>query len=139
MDENDHILHHLYKLVRGKRTQRNSWLKNPTIWLAGSILAYISGPWFSWIWDLHRNTINNINFHSRTTNSVKINNQIFHQIQKNLFFLTISRILGAKRFSEKIQYCHNRFLAPCQNLKKTKYSVPRWKDRRKDGRTDTIL
>ena len=39
---------------------------------------------FSQIWDLCRNTANNINFHYRTT-SVKCNDQTFQQIQKALF------------------------------------------------------
>ena len=52
---------------------RYGWLNNPAIWLAENILAHIK---FFHIWDLCRNTSNNINFHYGT-NSVKINDQIF--------------------------------------------------------------
>ena len=50
---------------------RYGWLLNPAIWLAKNILAHTSG-----IWDLYKNTANNISFHYRI-NSVKINDQIF--------------------------------------------------------------
>ena len=56
--------------------RRYGWLKNPAIWLPDNILAHISENFFSQIWDLWRNTINNICFHYRT-NPVKINDQIF--------------------------------------------------------------
>ena len=60
------------------------WLKNPAIWLDENVLTLISGT-KCFIWDLCRNTANNMNFDYRT-NSVKINDKIFQQIQKTLFF-----------------------------------------------------
>ena len=57
-------------------------------------------PEFSQIWDLCRNTTNNINFHYRTS-SVKISYKIFQYIQKILFlahFCPISPIFEAKIF-----------------------------------------
>ena len=56
---------------------------------------------FPQIWNLFRNTANDINFHYRK-NSVKINDQIFLQIQKPYFGLT-SPILGEKIFLQNIQ------------------------------------
>ena len=58
---------------------RNSWLKNPAIWLTESILAYISGTRF----------VPNRNFHYRI-NSVKINNQIFFFFKGYLCYKTIT-------------------------------------------------
>ena len=55
---------------------RNSSFTNYAIWLAESILAYISGTRFSQTYDLCRNTENNKHIHYRTT-LVKINDQIF--------------------------------------------------------------
>ena len=53
------------------------WLiKNPAIWLAENILAHIPRTRNSEIWDLCRNTSNNMSSHYRT-NSVKIKDQIF--------------------------------------------------------------
>ena len=54
---------------------RNSSFRNYAIWLAESILAYISGTWCSQRF-LCRNTANNKHIHY-STNSVKINDQIF--------------------------------------------------------------
>ena len=97
LDENDHVLHHLHKLVEGKRPQRkivdlkilkSDWLR--AFWLISQDQD------FSRILELRRNTINNINFCFETTNLVKINSQIFLQIRKT-FFLPISRIFGSKK------------------------------------------
>ena len=67
--------------------------------MAEIISAYIfQEQHFSLIDDLYRNTANNANFHY-ITNSRKINDRIFLQIQKTLFlayFRPISPILGAK-------------------------------------------
>ena len=62
----------------------------------------------SQIWDLSRNRANNINFHY-ITHSVKINNQIFLLIQKNLFW-SISPIFvfsNSFSFSNK-SGCHTQ-------------------------------
>ena len=48
---------------------------------------------FSQTWDLCRNTGNNISFHYRT-NSVKIDDQTFQQIQKTLFLAHFPNFLG---------------------------------------------
>ena len=80
------------------------------------------------------------NFHYRST-SVKINDQIFQQIQKTLFlalFGSIFPIFGGKIFfpenpvlSRTTPY---EFLAPCQNLEKINDTIPRkCLDRQKDG------
>ena len=62
--------------------RRNRSLRNPPIWLAESILAYISETRF--FPNVGFAQENNIFFHYRI-NSVKINDQIFLQIQKTLF------------------------------------------------------
>ena len=98
---------------------------------------------FSWIWDLCRNTANNITFHYRT-NSVKINDQIFQWIKKTLFlthFWSIFPISGAKNsFPENPAMSSTTsygFLAPCRNLEKNNDIIPRKRpDRRKEGRTE---
>ena len=71
-----------------------------------------------------RNTENNIIFHYRR-NRVKLNDQIFQQIQKSLFlalFWSVFPILGAKTFfPENPALLHTSsygFIAPCQNLVK---------------------
>ena len=84
---------------------------------------------FSQIWDLCRNTENNI---------------IFFRIEKTLLlahFGPIFLILGAKKiFRENPALSHttsNGILAPCQNLEKIDDTIPRKRpDRRKDGRKD---
>ena len=93
----------------------------------------------SQIWDLGRKTINNVHFHFRTTNSVKINNQIFLQVWKT-FFCPFLEFLGLNVF-RKISgiVTYNRFLAPCQNSEKLmiqfqenvqmKGQKERWKNR----------
>ena len=123
------------------------WLKNRGIWLAENILAHIQEQEFYQTWDLCRSTAHNINFHFRST-SAKINDQIFHQIQKTLFltlFGSIFLILGAKKIFPEIlaMSCTTsfEFLAPCQNLEKINYIIPRkcpdrQKNGWKDGRTD---
>ena len=94
---------------------------------------------FSQIWNLCRNTANNINFHYRL-NSVKINTKIFQYIQKKTLFLVHFcpnfPIFGTKTFflenpalSRTTSY---ECIASCQNLEKTNYTIPRkcrWKDR----------
>ena len=57
---------------------RYGWLKNPAFWLAENILAHISG---TKIWDLCRNTANNINFHYRS-NSVKMMTKFSNKLKK---------------------------------------------------------
>ena len=81
-------------------------------------------PEFSPIWDLSRNTANNINFHYRT-NSVKIDDKIFQYFGCHAQNPALSCTTS---------YC---FLASCQNLEKTNDTIPgKCPDRRKDGRTD---
>ena len=100
-------------------------------------------PEFFPIWNLCRNTANNINFHYRT-NSVKINDKIFQYIKKNpvfvLFLAHFPNFSGKKIFLENSALSHATsygFLASCQNLEKTNDTIPRKRpDRRKDGRTD---
>ena len=60
---------------------------------------------FPKIWDLCRNTVNNINFHYRR-NSVKISNQFFNKYKKPCFwpiFRPFSRFVGQKKKKKKIQ------------------------------------
>ena len=92
---------------------RNSWFKNPANWLAESILVHISGRFLP-VYDLCRNTANNINFHY-TTNSVKINlNPIFFKISLNSrhYFCSLAGIfpqfLKQKKFFRKLQLCHTQ-------------------------------
>ena len=73
---------------------RNGWFKNPEIWLAETILAYISGTI----------TANKINFHYRT-NSMKIIEKFFFESKKPSFWL-ISPILGAKAFTKNLALSH---------------------------------
>ena len=99
---------------------------------------------FSQIWDLCRNTTNNISFHYRT-NSVKINDQIFHYTQKNLslghFWSIFPNIWRKKFFSRNygsIAQTSYGYLAPNQNSEKTNANskkTPGQKDGRKDGET----
>ena len=121
------------------------WLKNPAIWLDENILTLTSGT-KSFIWDLCRNTANNMNFDYRTI-SVKISDKIFQQIQKTLFF---GHFCSKQNFSKESGFVHDRlfpkslscttlygFLGPCQNLEKTSDAIRRqFLERRKDGRTD---
>ena len=78
------------------------WLiKIPAIWLAENILAHIPRTRNSEIWDLCRNTSNNMSFHYRT-NSVKIKDQILSIISKKLCFLAhFHNFSGKKNFSKK--------------------------------------
>ena len=69
---------------------------------------YLRNQNFSQIWDLCRNTVNNINFHYRT-NSIKINDNIFQYIQKTCFwyiFGLFSQFLRQKQFFWKYWLCH---------------------------------
>ena len=98
---------------------------------------------FSQTCHLHRKTANNIYFHY-TANSVKTKDQFFQSIQKTLFlaqFWSILQILGAKKKrsgKSALSYTTSYgFLAPCQNLEKTKDTIPRkCLDRPKDGRME---
>ena len=118
---------------------RYGWLKNPAFWLAENILAHISG---TKIWDLCRNTANNINFHYRS-NSVKMMTKFSNKLKKKTLFLdhfgTIFPILGAKFFSpENPSLSHTTshgILAPCQNSEKTYATIPRKCPDRWKGRT----
>ena len=108
---------------------RNSWFKNPAIWLAESIFEQD----FSHIQDLCRNTAN-MNFHYRT-NWLKINDQIFLLIQKTLFLAHFPNFLGKKGFSKKSGSV--RHIAPCQNSEKSNDpALKNHPDRRQDGTTD---
>ena len=119
---------------------RYGWLKKSCNWLAENSSAHIRGTKFSQIRILCRSTANNINFHYRST-SVKINDQIFQQIQKILFlslFRSVLPIFGAKKnFPENLVLpCTTSygFLAQCQNSEKINDTLPRncldrWKDR----------
>ena len=69
-----------------------------------NILAYISGTKIFQIWDLWRNTANNINFHYRT-NSVTVDDKIFQYIQNTIFLVHFSSFWGKKFFSAKFS-CH---------------------------------
>ena len=95
---------------------------------------------FSQIWGLCSNTASNINFHYRT-NSVKINDQIFQEIQKTPFLEVHSPNFGGKKFFlENPALSHTTsygFWVPCQNLDKTNDTIPRkCLDRRKEGPKD---
>ena len=96
-------------------------------------------PVFSQTWDLCRNIANNILFHYRTY-SVKINDKIFQYIQKALFLAHFPNFVGKKLFLENPALSHTTSygcLASCQNLEKTKDTIPRKRpDRRKDGWKD---
>ena len=59
-------------------------LKNPAIWLAGSILVITQEPEFYQIWDWWWNINNNISFQFRLFPR-KTNDKMFQKIQKNLF------------------------------------------------------
>ena len=59
---------------------------------------------FSQIYDLRRNTVNNNIFYYRTS-SVKINDQIFLQIQKNLFLVHFPNFWDKKCFFKELG-CH---------------------------------
>ena len=92
---------------------RYDWLKNPAIWLDDNILVHISGKNFPQIWDLHGKTVNNINFHYRTK-QVKLNDQLFQQIQKNpyfsLFLVHFPNFGGKKKFSWKPDSAMHNFI-----------------------------
>ena len=117
---------------------RNAWFKTPTIWMIGRILAYISETKF--FQDLYRNTVNNINFHYKTSPE-KINDQIFLWIQKTLLWpysWPTSPILGSKKCFHKKSGMHNliRFSITMpkfretqwSNSKKTTQETTGWKD-----------
>ena len=106
--------------------------------MAENILANISGTKNFPNMGFVLSTLNNTNFHYRT-NSAKINDHIFQQIQKTLFlarFWSIFLILGAKNFTENSALScttSNGFLAPCQ-----KFEENAGTDRRTEGRTNPI-
>ena len=99
------------------------------------------------IWDLCRNTANNINFHYRT-NSVKINGKFFQYIKKSpvfgCFLARFPNFGSKKKISGNLTPSHTTscgFLASFQNFEKTNDAIPRkcldkWKDVRTDGRPD---
>ena len=101
----------------------------------------VSRTRYSQIWDLCRNTANNITFHYRT-NLVKII-KFINKFKKTRFwpiFGQFSQILRQKIFSKKIwKLCRTSygFLAPCQNLEKTSYTISRkCPNRQKYGQKD---
>ena len=80
---------------------------------------------FSQTWDLCRNTGNNISFHYRT-NSVKIDDQTFQQIQKTLFLAHFPNFWGISPPKTSSSVTHNfkcvssTLLAITRGLKKFK-------------------
>ena len=92
---------------------------------------------FSQIWDLCRNTANNIKFH-HIKNSVKMNDWIFQWIEKNLVFGPIlvhfPKYWGKKIIFQNLSGTTSYgFLAPYQNSEKTNDTIPR---KGPDRRTD---
>ena len=111
---------------------RYDWLKNPAIWLAENILPISQKLEFSQIWDLFRNTTNNINIHY-STNSVKINDKIFQYIQKTLFLAHFPNFWGKKFFFWKIQLsCTTSY----GFLASRKLMIQFQENTQTDGRTD---
>ena len=92
---------------------RYSWLKIlQSDWLR-TFWPISQEPEFSQMWDLCRNTANNINFHYRK-HSVKINDKMFQHIQKNPVFgpfLThFPNFWSKKRFFEKSGSVMHKFI-----------------------------
>ena len=83
--------------------KKSSLFKNCTIWLAKSVLTHI--PWARFFPNIVfvQEIVNNINFHYRA-NSGKTNDQIFEQIQNNLFLVQF----WPKKFFQKIWPCHTQ-------------------------------
>ena len=114
---------------------RYVWLKTHAIWLAENILANISGtknfPNMGFVLSI----LNNTNFHYRT-NSTKINDHIFQQIQKTVFgpFL----VHFPDFWSKKLFF--RKFGPVMHNFKWVSCTMPKiWRkcrDRQKNGRTD---
>ena len=115
--------------------------------MAENIFVLSQEQKLSQIWDLDRNTANMINFYYRS-NSVKINDQIFQWIEKNMFlahFGPFSQFFGKKIFLSEnpALSCTTsyEFLAPCQISVKTYDTIPRkyldkrMMEERKDGQT----
>ena len=105
-------------------------------------------PEFSQIWDLCRNTANNINFHYRT-NSVKINDKIFQYFQKKTCFWSIfgpfSQFLK-KFFSRKSGSVKHNFIWVCSIMPKFRKNywfnskkTPRQTEGQKDGQEGQTL
>ena len=96
------------------------------------------------IWDLCRNRANKINFHYRT----KLMTKCFNVFKKSYFwpiFGQFSQFLGQNFFllENPALLCITsyEFLASCQNLQKNNDTIPkkrldRWRNGRKEGRTD---
>ena len=88
---------------------------------------------FSQIWDLHKNTANNINFCYRPNSKKKIMTKFpNHFFKKNYFY-------GKYTFFRKSQLCHTQhYRAPNTMLssKKKKEQMPR---KFPDGRTETLI
>ena len=94
---------------------------------------------FSQIWDLCRNTGNNMNFHYRS-NSVKINDQIFEEIEKNMFlahFLGLfSQFWGKTKFLPKSNSVTHNFIWVSSTMPNFRKNL--WYNFRK-MRTDPII
>ena len=79
---------------------------------------------FSQIWDLCRNTANNVRFFYKT-NSVKTNDQIFSWISNPpylVYFQSISLIVGAKEIFPKYLAVTNNFIRVFSTMQKLKKS-----------------
>ena len=118
---------------------RNSWFKNPVIWLAESILAHVL-----LVKDMCRNTTNNINFHYKM-NSVKIDlNSIFFKKFLNCkdlifgLFLAHFPSFGVKKVFSKLSHTTSeRSLSPCQHSEKSNDPIPtKHPHRQQDRRID---
>ena len=110
-----------------------NWLKNPTIWLAKSILGHISEPEFSQIWNSFKHT-------AITIIQTFIIDQIEKKLknwEKNSTFLYIQKTLGLNyfpHFGGKTLFSKNLALwcttphgplKPCWVPEKTKEPIPR--------------
>ena len=107
------------------------WFKNPAIWLAESICAYISGTRYRTCTATQQN---NIKFHYRT-NSVIIIDQIFVWIQKPCFWLILQFWDKISFFQKNPDLPHTTWwgsLAPWQNSEKT--MIRFLKNNRESGR-----
>ena len=97
-------------------------------------------PEFSQIWDLCRNTANDINLHY-ITNSVKINDKIFQCIQKNPFMAHFPNFGDKKFCSGKSSSVMHNFIWVSSIMPKFRKNMIQfqenaWTDGRTDGRTD---
>ena len=123
---------------------RNSWFKNPSIWLAESILAYISGIRYFPVWYLCRNTANNINFYYIEQIQWKLMTKVFFKFKKPYFwplFDPLTRFLEQNRFFPKnsgsVTHNFKTVSSTMPKLRKSKDPISRkYPDRQQDGRTD---